>query len=351
MPSRGYGQRMAEVCARCGAGHGDDDRFCSACGAPVRPLEGAERKLATIVFADLVGSTELAAGLDPEELRQRLAPFFELARATLTEHGGTVEKYIGDAVMAAFGVPRTHGDDPDRAVAAALALAERIGERGDGLAVRVGIETGEVLALDREGDLAVTGETVNAAARMQQAADPGEVVVGERTARTCRSARLEPRDPVAAKGFPEPLESWRALEGTAIPQAAATTPFVGRSDDLELLRLAYRRAVSQRAPQLVTVTGEAGIGKTRLANELLAGLADGQGGPQVLVGHNPPYGRGIAFWALGEIVRTAAGMDRDDSVGRGPGRARRPARRARRRRRTRARLCARGPARRGGTGP
>jgi class 3 adenylate cyclase len=175
----------------------------------------------------------------------------------LEEYGGTLEKYIGDAVMAAFGVPRAHGDDADRAIAAALALSARVGEHGGGLAVRVGVETGgEVLALDREGDLAVTGSAVNAAARLQQAGSPGEVVVGERAARSSRAARLERRADVQAKGFPAPLPAWRALSVEQEPLQAAAAPFVGREDDLELLRLAYRRAVRQRSPQLVTVTGE-----------------------------------------------------------------------------------------------
>jgi class 3 adenylate cyclase len=129
---------MAQICARCGASAADDARFCPSCGAPLGDLAGAERKLATMVFADLVGSTRLAADLDPEELRGRLAPFFEVARSTLTEHGGTVEKFVGDAVLAVFGVPRAHGDDPDRAVAAALALTERVAATDRGLSVRVG---------------------------------------------------------------------------------------------------------------------------------------------------------------------------------------------------------------------
>ena len=175
-------------------------------------MEGAERKLATMVFADLAGSTELAAGLDPEDLRAKLEPFFELAREALTGHGGTIEKYIGDAVMAVFGVPRAHGDDADRAVAAGLELARQVTERGDGLAVRIGIETGEVLATKRGGDLAVTGDAVNAAARLQSAAQRGEVLVGERAARSTRLARLERRGPIDARGFPAPLQAWRALE-------------------------------------------------------------------------------------------------------------------------------------------
>ena len=145
-----------------------------------------------MVFADLVGSTEMAAGLDPEDVRGRLEPFFEVARETLSEHGGTLEKYIGDAVLAVFGVPVSHGDDPDRAVAAALALLERVEALDSSLKVRIGVETGEVLAGDRDGDLSVTGEAVNVAARLQQAAAPGEVLVGERAGRSCRRVVLEP---------------------------------------------------------------------------------------------------------------------------------------------------------------
>jgi class 3 adenylate cyclase len=266
-----------------------------------------------MVFADLVGSTELAASLDPEELRGRLGPFFEIARTTLEEHGGTVEKFVGDAVLAVFGVPRTHGDDPDRAVAAALALVERIAESGDGLAVRIGVETGEVLALESGGDLSVTGEAVNAAARLQGAAAENEVLIGERTARSCREARLEPRGEIEVKGFPGPLSVWHAV---AIGEAGyrRETPFIGRQDDVDLLKLVYRRAVRERLPELVTITGDAGIGKTRLASELIASLRESSPAPEVLLGRNPPYGRGIAFWALGEILRSVAGASADDPV-------------------------------------
>ena len=266
-----------------------------------------------MVFADLVGSTEMAAGLDPEDVRGRLEPFFEVARETLQEHGGTLEKYIGDAVLAVFGVPVAHGDDPDRAVSAALALLERVEALDPGLALRVGVETGEILASDRDGDLSVTGEAVNAAARLQQAAPPGEVLVGERTARACRRVLLEPGPTVEAKGLDRPLTSLRAAGVNGRP-AAAATPLIGRRDDLELLRLIYRRAARERVPELVTIIGEAGIGKTRLASELTAGLAEEPEPPRVLVGRNPPYGRGIAFWALGEILRDAAATEEEAPV-------------------------------------
>jgi class 3 adenylate cyclase len=305
---------MTKACPRCDAPVGDDARFCPSCGASLESVAGAERKLATLVFADLVGSTELAANLDPEEVRARLAPFFETARSTLEEHGGTVEKYVGDAVMAVFGVPRGHGDDPDRAVAAALELTERVASMGSGLTLRVGVETGEVLALDRAGDLSVTGEPVNGAARLQQAAAPSEVLVGERAAQACRSAQFEELAPIEAKGFPAPLRVWRAINADGAAPGAVT-PLVGRDDDLALLELVYRRATRDRVPELVTITGDAGVGKTRLASELMDRLSLLDPTPQTLLGRNPPYGRGIAFWALGEILRAAAGASADDPVG------------------------------------
>jgi class 3 adenylate cyclase/tetratricopeptide (TPR) repeat protein len=304
---------MARSCDRCGAEAPEGARFCANCGTPLGLPPGAERKLATLLFCDLVGSTELAASLDPEELRRLLARYFDVVRATLAEHGGTVEKYVGDAVMAAFGVPRAYGDDPDRAIAAGLALVDRVAALGDGLTVRVGVETGEVLTAGGDGDLAVTGEAVNAAARLQQAAAPGEVLVGGRAARAARRARTEPHPPVDAKGFSAPLAAVRAV-GVERDGDRPTTPFVGREDDLELLRLIYRRAARAHAPELVTITGESGVGKTRLVQELFELLRSEDPPPRVLTGSNPPYGRGIAFWALAEILREAAGCRPDEPV-------------------------------------
>src|SRR3954447_25489557 len=166
---------MGVTCPNCGTETAEADRFCSNCGTALAGLSGAERKLATMVFVDLVGSTEMATAMDPEAFRELLEPFFETARSSLREHGGTIEKYLGDAVLAVFGVPRAHSDDPDRAVAAALDLADRVRSLDGGLEVRIGIEAGEVLAEDGGGDLSVTGEAVNVAARLQQAAKPGEV--------------------------------------------------------------------------------------------------------------------------------------------------------------------------------
>ena len=263
-----------------------------------------------MLFADLVGSTRLATQLDPEDLRGRLEPFFDAAKSALEQHGGTVEKYIGDAVMAVFGAPISHGDDPDRAVAAGLAVAERVSQLDGELAVRVGIETGEVLAVAGAGDLRVTGEAVNAAARLQQAAEPGEVLVGERAARACRRARLEANGAVEAKGITGTLGAYRAI---AVDSEAeiSTVPLVGRDDDLDMLRLISRRAARERLPQLVTVIGEAGIGKTRLGAELFRELRSDPDPWRTIVGRSPPYGEGIAFWALGEILRDAADLSTD----------------------------------------
>ena len=298
---------MAISCARCGASAGPDAAFCSACGAPLAS-EAAERKLATLVFADLVGSTEMIAGRDPEEVRGLLDPFYELARGVLEHHGGRVEKFIGDAVVAAFGVPRAHGDDPDRALAAALALVDRLAAHDPRLVLRIGIETGEVLAGPRGGELAVTGDVANAAARLQQAARPGEVLVGERARRAIRAARLVEHSSIEAKGFSAPLRAWRAVGAAdAGEDAVEEAPFLGRGGELDQLRLAHLSSVRERRPRLVLLVGEAGSGKTRLVRELIGELRHLEPEPTVIVGRNPPYGDGIAFWALGEILRDAAG--------------------------------------------
>ena len=214
--SSGHGQ----VCARCGASAATAPASARRAARRSPTLEGAERKLADDALRRHRRLHRARGGASTP--RSCAAGWRRSSRSrepTIEEHGGTVEKYIGDAVMAVFGVPRAHGDDPDRAVAAGLALvAPRRGAR-DGLTVRVGVETGEVLALEPGGDLSVTGEAVNAAARLQQAAAPGEVLVGARAARACRAARARGPRPIEAKGFPAPLRAWRA--GPRAPDQAA----------------------------------------------------------------------------------------------------------------------------------
>jgi len=300
---------VSRSCGQCGAPAAEEAAFCAACGAPLSDASPAERRLATIVFADLVGSTELISGRDPEEIRELLAPFFELAREALERRGGRVEKFIGDAVVGVFGVPRAHGDDPDRAVDAALSLVATLSERAPALRVRVGVETGEVLA-STGSDLALAGDAASAAARLQAAADAGEVRVGARCASACRSTALEPTEPVVAKGFTEPLRAWRALSARPAGRRPSS-PFLGRSGELEALRFAFLDAARGRVPRLALVVGDAGAGKTRLVRELLSQLVLEDPAPIVLTGRNPPYGEGIAFWALAEVLRGAAGAAAD----------------------------------------
>ncbi|MFL5869830.1 MAG: ATP-binding protein [Solirubrobacterales bacterium] len=299
------------TCPNCGSDVPAGARFCPACGTALSEGTGAqERKLVSVLFVDVVGSTARADGADPEDVRDRNQLYFEACRWRIERHGGVVEKYIGDAVMAVFGAPVAHGDDPDRAVAAGLAVAERVSELDGELAVRIGIETGEVLSMTGPGDLRVTGEAVNAAARLQQAAQPGEVLVGERAAQACRRARLEVNGAVEAKGIPGALGAFRAI--AVDPEAELSgIPLIGRDDDLDMLRLIARRAARERLPQLVTVIGDAGIGKTRLGAELFRELRSDPDPWRTIVGRSPPYGEGIAFWALGEILRDAADLSPD----------------------------------------
>ena len=299
------------TCAGCGEQAPDGARFCPACGAPLAPAPSGERRLATILFADLVGSTALTVGLDPEDARALLERYYDVARAVLAEHGGTLEKFVGDAVLAAFGVPRSHGDDPDRAVRAGLELAERVAALGPQYAVRVGIATGEVLVAAPGGDLDLTGEAVNAAARIEQAAQRSQVLVDERTARACQVAELRTASPIDAKGFVEPLAVHEAVAARRGARALLDTPLIGRDDDLVLVELLVRRASSGRVPALITVVGEAGLGKTRLLREALARLRAGETTPMVLSGRSPSYGRGVAFWAVGEVLREVAGAAPD----------------------------------------
>jgi class 3 adenylate cyclase/tetratricopeptide (TPR) repeat protein len=277
------------------------------------------RKTVTIVFADVTGSTALGERTDPEVMRRIMERYFEEMRSVLEKHGGTVEKFIGDAVMAVFGIPQVHEDDALRAVRAAAEMRERLAalneeferERGIAIAVRTGVNTGEVVAGDPSaGQAFATGDAVNVAARLEQAAEPGEILLGAVTHRLVEAAvRSEPVDPLALKGKAQAVEAWRLQE--VLPGAPAFTrridaPFVGRREELGRLLDAFEKARSEGACQLVTVTGPPGIGKSRLVRELVTFVGDEA---RVVVGQCLSYGEGITYWPLNEIIRQAAGAD------------------------------------------
>jgi class 3 adenylate cyclase/tetratricopeptide (TPR) repeat protein len=277
------------------------------------------RKVVTIVFADVTGSTALGEQLDPEAMRRVMERYFAEMRTVLERHGGTVEKFIGDAVMAVFGIPTVHEDDALRAVRAAAQMrdhleelnAELEQERGVTIAVRTGVNTGEVVAGDSsQGQAFATGDAVNVAARLEQTAEPGDILLGPLTHRLVHEAiRSEAVEPLELKGKSEPVEAWRLIE--VLPDVPAYTrridaPFVGREQELAALRSAYERARDTSSCELVTVTGAPGIGKSRLVRELVATVA---GEARVVVGRCLSYGEGITYWPLAEIVREVAGAD------------------------------------------
>src|SRR5437773_7651575 len=272
---------MIHACTVCGLPLPEAARFCPNCGAAAGALvETEERKLVTVLFADLVDSTGLAQNLDAERAREMLGRFFDAASEELTALRGRPEKFIGDAVMAVFGLPHVHEDDALRAVRAGLAISERTRRLGDELGldrpleVRVGIETGEA-AVGRSptGQLLVTGPVVNLAARMEAAAQPGQVLVGETTSiLTSANVKYARRRRVRAKGFDSSLDAF-AVEGLTPRSARRTIPFVGRANEQAILGQSLGAASTSGRPVLATVVGEAGIGKSRLADELAAGVS------------------------------------------------------------------------------
>jgi class 3 adenylate cyclase/tetratricopeptide (TPR) repeat protein len=269
-----------------------------------------ERKLASVLFVDIVDSTALVSGTDPEVARRRVTQFFEKASHCVEAHGGIVEKFAGDAVMAAFGTLQAHEDDAERAVRAGLAILEATDELG--LQARAGIESGEVVVDGTESTFA-TGEAVNIAARLQQAAAPRQLLIGPTTHRlSFGRVRVEDVGPLDVRGRAEPIWVWSAV---GVSDGAGRThtieaPFVAREHELELLENTFKRTVSHRRAHLVTIYGDAGIGKSRLAEEFLESLE----GATVLKGRCLPYGESVTYWPLAEMVKSAAGIADDDPL-------------------------------------
>jgi class 3 adenylate cyclase len=273
-----------------------------------------------VVFADLVGSTELGEQ-DPERTRALLDRFYDVMAAEIAGAGGTVEKFVGDAVMAAFGVPAAQEDHAERALHAALSMKRRVEESfGGTLALRIGVNTGNVVvARPREGSSFVTGDAVNVAARLEQSAAPGEIMVGERTVASARGA-FEFTEPstVEAKGKRGGVRCRRLIRALSLMRPRGVgglrRSFVGRESELELLRATYQRVIREREPHCVTIVGNAGVGKTRLVGELWECLGAGLPEPLRLTGRCIPYGRAITYWPLGEILKQHLGIIENDSA-------------------------------------
>jgi class 3 adenylate cyclase len=309
------------ACAECGAPLPAGARFCPSCAAPVEgaPELAEERKVATVLFADLVGSTKLGASQDPERTRALLEQFYDAMAAEIEEAGGTLEKFVGDAVMAAFGAPLALEDHAERALHAALAMQRRLAEVfGDQLSLRIGVNTGEVVVgKPREGSSFVTGDAVNVGARLEQAAAAGEILVGERTAAAVRGA-FELEDPVTidAKGKAEGVVSRRLVRSLSLmrPRGVGSLrqPFVGRDHEFGALRAIYEQVEREEAPRLVTIVGEAGVGKSRLVRELWAWLAMQERQPLQRTGRCLSYGHGTVYWPLAEVLREHFGIVEND---------------------------------------
>jgi class 3 adenylate cyclase/tetratricopeptide (TPR) repeat protein len=286
------------VCASCGHENSESANFCEACGlsltaAPVGAME--QRKTVTVLFCDLAGFTALGETIDPERLRALLARYFERMQGVVERHGGSVEKFIGDAVMAVFGVPVLHEDDALRAVRAAAEMRDALPELR--LQGRIGVMTGEVVTGTEER--LATGDAVNVAARLEQAAQPGEVLVGQPTLELVREAvDVEPVEPLELKGKAEPVPAYRLLRVREAPERRHAALFVGRDRELERLREAFAQVVSDRRCELITVVGEAGVGKSRLSAELLASID-----ARVVRGRCLPYGDGVTYWPVVEVLK------------------------------------------------
>ncbi len=317
-----------QICPGCGEENPARFRLCGFCGTALAAALPAQeiRKTVTIVFSDLKGSTNLGEALDSESLREVMTRYFEAMRVELERHGGTVEKYIGDAIMAVFGLPTVHEDDALRAVRAAAGMQQALSQLNDELdrtwgvrlANRTGVNTGEVVAGDpTTGQRLVTGDPVNTAARLEQAAPENEILIGALTHRLVRdSVVVEPVEPLELKGKAERVPAFRliSVRGPVVAEAVDATPMVGRDLEMTRLRVAFRTAVDARRLHAATIIGDAGVGKSRLTREFLASVATEA---FVVRGRCLPYGKGITFWPLVEIVRRAADIRDDDPPERG----------------------------------
>ena len=320
------------VCPSCGTENPDGFRFCGACGEALPEADvvevSDERRTITVLFADLVGFTSLADRLDPEDVRRLLEPFHARLRRNVEQLGGAVEKFIGDAVMAVFGAPVAHEDDPERAVRAALKIRDAIAElaetaEGAPLAVRIGVSTGEALFKPEvrpgEGER-IVADFVNVASRLQAAAPVNGILVGEATyLATARSIEYNAFEPVRAKGKAEPVLAWEAIGARsrvgADPGERGRAPLVGRVEEVQLLCDTFSRARREHSAQLVTLVGPPGIGKSRLVLELSSVVEDD---PELVSwrrGGCLPYGEGVTFWPLSEMVKAQAGILETDSSG------------------------------------
>jgi class 3 adenylate cyclase/tetratricopeptide (TPR) repeat protein len=310
-------------CPACGQENPDGFRFCGTCGAALDAVPAVvreERKVVTVLFADLVGFTSRAERMDPEDVRALLAPYHARLREELERFGGTVEKFIGDAVMALFGAPVAHEDDPERAVRAALAIRDWVVEEDD-LQLRIAVNTGEALvalgARPEAGEGMASGDVVNTTARLQSGAPVNGILVGETTYRATRRAiDYQDHDPVEGKGKSQPLLVWEAVQARArfgVDVAREpTAPLVGRDRELDRLRDVLATALEERSPQLVTLVGVPGIGKSRLVYELMQSVF---ARPDLVAwrqGRSLPYGEGVTFWALAEMVKAQLGILESD---------------------------------------
>src|SRR3954449_9682900 len=323
------GAELSPRCPECGADNPVGAKFCMECGTGLSPAATAtrppspaappeappeERRQATVLFADLSGYTAAAERMDPEAVKALVDRTLRVLGEEIERFGGSIDKFIGDNVMGVFGAPVAHEDDPERAVRAGLAMQDAMEdanrqsrERYDvGFSLRVGINSGEVMAGAVGDRYTVMGDAVNVAARLQAAGRPNSVTVGESTYRASREAISYQRlEPLTLKGKEEPVPAWEATGVLAEPRRGAVraeTPLIGRDEEASLLASLVERVEREGRPHLVTVIGQAGVGKSRLLRELMSNLESAEDPPTVRRGQCPPYGAGIAYWALAEVL-------------------------------------------------